>query len=403
MKLIEPGPGIKKGLRDFRLNAANITAFVTAIVFTLSGAIVLFANVSAGAGLSDRQAASWLMSGFVLGPAVSVFLCLYYKQPIIMAPSLPALLVMGPMFKLFSANEMIAGYLLAGLILLLLGAFGIVGRLGKLLPIPIIMGMIAGVFMSYGFQMVDAVKTQPLVAGLTIAAFLITPNITKKVPPLSIALLTAILLTVLFLPFNTVNAAMQFKLPVFVSPEFNPRVIFSVTIPLVLLALADTLKGYGVLRANEYAPPLNTATTIAGIISILGSFSLTHAIVLTGPITAIIGGGGAGRKEHRYVAGVLTGCVMIIIGLMAGILLPFITSLPTGVSGIVAGLAMIGLFTSSLDLAFGSKKFQVGAFTAFLVGMSNVTILGIGSPVWAIFAGIGVSLLIERQHFNTKS
>lgn len=400
-KLYEPGPGIGEGLRDFKINASNFTAFAAACVFFITGALILFASVATGADMTMQQAVSWIMSGTIFGSVATILLCLYYKQPIIILPSLPALLVMGPMFKIFGIREMVAGYLLAAVILFLIGAFGLIGRIGKILPVPVIMGMIAGVFMSYGMKMADAVKSQPLVAGSTIAVFLLAHVLFKKVPPLLIALTTGILLTFLLLPFKMDTTAMQFYLPVFVSPVFNPRIVFSVTIPLVLLALADTLKGYGVLCANEYKVPLNTSTFIAGVVSFAASFFLSHSIVLAGPVTAILGGSSAGPRKHRYVAAVLNALSMIIIGILAGIVLPFVKSLPSGVSGVIAGLAMLGLFTNSLELAFGSKKFQLGAFAAFIVGMSNVTIWGIGAPVWAILFGIIVSLFAERRHFDT--
>jgi len=388
---MEPGPGLKEGWQDVKFNVQNVTAFITGVIFTLTGAIILFVNVADSANLNQQQAASWIISGVVLAAISSGLLCLYYKQPIIVAPSLPALLVVGPMFKLFSVPEMVAGYLIAAAILFLIGAAGVVGLLGKYLPVPIIMGMIAGVFMSYGLRIVEAVTKEPLVAGLTIATFLFTPLVSKRIPPQAASLVVAMILSFLLLPLTaeTQNMYFHFAQPVFVVPRFNYRAILAVSIPLVLMGLADTLKGYGVLRANGYDPPLNTITSVAGLASFLGAFSLSHCIVLAGPVTAIVGG--AGEKEYRYAAGLLFSIALIFIGMTVGVIMPFLTVLPAAISNVVAGLAMLGLFTSSLEMAFGSIKHQLGAFTAFIVGMSNVNIGGIGAPVWALLFGILVS------------
>jgi len=375
-QMFEPGPGIKEGLHDFKINVSNFTAFITACVFGITGAFVLFASVAANANMTDQQAVSWIMSGTVLGSIATIFLCMYYKQPIVIMSSLPALLVMEPMFAKFELREMVAGYLLAAVIIFLMGAFGIIGKLGKLLPIPIIMGMIAGVFMNYGLKMVEGVIAQPTVGGLIIGSFLLAHLLFKKIPPLLIALIVGIVATFLLVPFNLESTSLKFYLPVLIMPEFNPGIIFSVTVPLVLLVLADTLKGYGVLCANEYKPPLNTNTLVAGLVSAVASFSLCHAVSMAGPVTAIVGGSDAGTKKHRYVASVLNAIMMMFAGILAGFILPFVKAMPSDITHIIAGLAMLGLFTSSLEIAFGSKKYIKGAFTSFIIGMSGFSLWG---------------------------
>lgn len=399
-RMFEPGVGIREGLQDFKINVSNFTAFITAFIFGITGAFILYATVAASADISDQQAVSWIMSGTVLGAAATILLCLYYKQPIVILPSLPALLVMGPMFARFEMRQMVAGYLLAAIIVFLIGAFGIIGKIGKILPIPIIMGMIAGVFMNYGLKMIDGVKEQPMAGGLIIGAFLLAHIFLKKVPPLLIALIVGVVSAFLLIPFNIESTAFRLYLPLFILPEFHPDIIMSVTIPLVLLVLADTLKGYGVLCINEYKTPLNTNTMVAGIISAIASLFLSHSVSMAGPVTAIVGGSDAGDKRYRYVASVLNAAGMLMAGLLAGFVLPFVKSLPSGITHIIAGLAMLGLFTSSLEMAFGSKKFVKGAFTAFIVGMSGFSAWGIGAPVWAILFGIVVSLFTDRQNEN---
>jgi benzoate membrane transport protein len=400
---IEPGPGIRAGWQGIQCNLANIAAAVTALVFTLTGSVILFATVASNANLTQQQANSWIMMSLIPPALISLVLCLYYKQPIFIAPSLPALLVMGPMFKVFTVPEMVGGYLVAGVCVGLLGVTGIVGRIGKYLPIPIIMGMIAGVFMGYGLRIVEAVQLEPLVAGGIIASFLVTPWLTKRLPPQAASLLVAILLSLLLFPsrFQGGTAAYAFSWPVFVWPEFKASALLAVSVPLVLMALADTMKGYGVLKANRFDPPLNGTTAAAGLMSILSAFGLAHVSSLAGPVTAILGGDAAGTQKHRYVAGLLFFPGLLLIGLTTGFLMPFLRALPAAVSYVIAGLAMLGLFTSSLEMAFGTKRFQVGAFTALIIGMANVTLWGVGAPVWAILVGVGVSFFLERDHFRS--
>jgi benzoate membrane transport protein len=401
-RMFERGEGIKAGIRGFKINASNLAAFVAASVFGLTGAFVLYANVAAAANMSDGEAVSWMMSGTALGCIATILLCLYYKQPIVIMPSLPALLVMAPMLSKYSLGEMVAGYLLAALVIFIFGAFGIIGKIGKALPVPIIMGMIAGVFMSYALQMIDGVRNQPVQGGIIIGSFLLAHILLKKIPPLLIALLVGVISTFALEPVNVDNSMLRLYPPLFVIPKFNRDAVFSVTIPLVLLVLADTLKGFGALRANGYEPPLNTNTRIAGAASLIAAFFLSHPLSMAGPVTAIVGGNDAGDKRYRYVASILNAVIMLLAGVFAGFALPFIKNLPFDISHIIAGLAMLGLFTSSMEIAFGSRNHLKGAFTAFIVGMSGVSLWGISAPVWAIVLGIITSFFTERKHISRE-
>ncbi len=400
--LFESGPGIMQGWRDLQFNADNVTAFITAVVFSLTGAVILFANVALKANLSTHQAASWVMSSYLIGGTLSIIMSLYYKQPYFFAPSLSALLIMGSMFTTFTLSQMVAGYLIAGVIYLLVGISGLMSKIAKYLPVPIIMGMIAGIFMTYGIGIVNSVKSIPLIGGITVFAFLLTPLITKKIPQMAVTLIVGILLTFIFfkIDFTGGESLFAFQLPISVWPTPIPSIILSVSIPLVLMGLSDTFNGYGVLKVYEYEPPLNSITVFSGLTSIFASFFLCHNIMLAGPVTAIIAGKSAGPKESRYVAAILTSLLLIVVGILSGLLIPFLMKLPSSISTLLAGLAMLGLFTSSLEVAFSKSNFQIGAFTAFIVALSKLSIFGIGAPVWAILFGIIVSLFLERTHFK---
>ena len=69
----------------------------------------------------------------------------------------------------------------------------------------------------------------------------------------------------------------------------------------------------------------------------------------------------------------------------------------------VAGLAMIGVLLSAFQNAFGkSLGNQTGAFVALAVAMSNVSLLGISAPFWALVAGVIVSALVEAGRIGEK-
>lgn len=398
-KSIAPGPGLMRGLSDLRTNPANVTASITSIIFGVTGAFVLFANIASSAGLTTSQTVSWIMAGNIVSCLATIFLSLFYRQPIVIMPSLTALLIMGSMFTQYSLNEIVAGYIMSAAIVTLVGMLGIIGTIERLLPLPIVMAMVAGTFIPFAQKMVNGVVAQPLAGGIIVGGFLLAHLFFRRIPPLLIAVICGILCCVFLIPIQVDPSSVGFGHPVFYVPSFRPSVFVSVTIPLVLIILSGFWRANGILRANGYDAPLNSIVTISGIISILGGFFMGHAANTAGPMIAIVGGKDAGKREDRYTASVLGTAGLLMAGVFSGFILPYVCALPTAISDIFAGLALIGLFTNSLEIAFGSKQFQKGAFTAFIVGMSGFSGFGIGTPVWALVFGMIVSLLTERTSF----
>ena len=58
-----------------------------------------------------------------------------------------------------------------GAIVLLLGVSGVVGRIMRWLPMPIVMAMIAGALTRFGVGAVESVGAAPLIAGTAVVAF----------------------------------------------------------------------------------------------------------------------------------------------------------------------------------------------------------------------------------------
>jgi len=395
----ERGLGIKEGLKALphSFNIQNITAALIATVFSLAGPIILLINIANDAHLTNQQTASWLMSIYFISGALMIILTLYYQQPIAIAFSLPGIVVIGSLMKVFSLNEMVGGYIFGGLILVFLGVTGLIKQVTKYLPLPIIMGMIAGALFSYAVGIVTSVQKDYVGAGLTILAFFITRLFSKKIPPQAVALVVGIIASMILMK-SKMTIGQGFYSPLFIEPTFSFSTIISIGLPLVLLGLADFLKGYGILQANKFVPPVNTMITTTGIFSMLGALFLAHSITVAGPVTAITSCEDAGPKESRWVAGLLKGVIQVFVALLGGLLIPFLRALPATVANVLAGLAMISLFISAFEVAFSSKnKLPMGAFFAFIVAYSNITIYNISSPVWSLIVGVVVSMIFERE------
>ena len=399
--LIEPGIGFKDVKKDFSCSSRNIFAALTSLVFVLAGAIPMLSKVAVSAGMTAVQAASFVMCSMAVGGVISIFASIYYRTPFYFAGSLTAIVVLIPMFEQFTLAEMVGGFLIAGAAVFLIGCTGLIGWISRYLPLPVILAMVAGVFMSYGLDIIHSISGNPLSGGIIAAAFVAFPLITKKIPPHIIALAAGVACAVFLHRGEGGREAggQVFSLPVVVGPDFCGTIVLSVSLPLVIMAVADVFKGYGVLKANGFDLSLNSVTMLSGLGSILSAFGLSHTISLAGPVMAILAGKDAGREQSRFSGAVLYCAAVLVVCVLSGVLIPFIMQLPASIIDLICGIAMTGLLVSSLQGAFGPGKFQMGALTAFLIGLSNLSIAGIGAPVWAIVFGIAVTLCMEREQW----
>ncbi len=59
---------------------------------------------------------------------------------------------------------------------------------------------------------------------------------------------------------------------------------------------------------------------------------------------------------------------------------------------------MVSVLLIAFQQAFSKQAgHQIGAFVALVVAMSNVSLLGISSPFWALVFGVVVSLVLEGR------
>ncbi len=381
------------------INSKIIVSVITAVVFLISGAIPITIDMGMGAGLTLKSTASILMCGTGLGAILSIYLSKKLKMPIFIAPSITAIAVMIPMFEQFSLGEMVFAYIVTGITISVFGITGIIGLIGKYIPLPIVLGMVAGVFMEYILRLITSVQDMPLYGVLVLLPFFCTALITKKIPPQAASLVMAIIITVIVQCRNPDPVVISAEIypPEIILPVFSLKAVIYVSIPMIIMVVADIYKGYGVLKANGFEADLNTITKFCGIGSVICSFGLGHSISMAGPAMAIISSKDVGNINTRYLAGILFSAVTVIVVILAGPATSLLGLMPKPIVYIICGLAMTGLLTSSLEIAFRSGKLKIGALTSFAVGLSHLSLFGIGPAVWAIIFGILASLLVEKK------
>jgi len=403
-RLFENGPGIRKGLIDFpsKVNSHTITAGILATIFGCTGPALIIMNSAMAGKLTQEQTISWLFSVYFFGGLLGIILALWYKQPINGAWSIPGAVMLGTSLTTFNLNQASGAYFLAGVIVLFLGLTGLISKVMRWIPLPIVMGMIAGAMIRFGTGMVTSVQQLPVVCGIALASYLLVQRVSRKIPPILVTLVVGVVAAAAVGAFKLANVKVTWVTPQFVSMQFTMDAFFSIAIPLAVLVMGEeNAQAIGVLMAQGYNPPINTMTIMSGIGGIVTSFFGGHNANIAGPMTAICSSDEAGPdKNGRYAATIINGLTFGSFGLFASVAVPFVKAVPSALISLLAGLAMIGVLLSAFEGAFATRKFRVGAFFSLVIAMSGITILKISSPFWALVGGVVVSLIMEAKDFE---
>ena len=400
--IFEPGVGWRGSLSDLRreINPTRLALGFTAFMFAATGPLVIVLSTASSANLAFDVTVSWLFGVYFWGGLGTVLISLYYRQPIILAYSIPGAAIVADALSRYAFSDVLGAYFVVGVILFGLGVSGIVRRLMSWLPTPVLMGMVAAVLLPYGRAVFTALTDLPAVAlpALTIylglSAF---PRLGRVCPPVVAALVAALLLASLTGATNW--NALQFHLaqPLFFWPSFNLAVIIELTPPLLVSVIAiQNGQGIAVLLSQGYQPPINTATAACGVISLLNMVFGGHSACIAGPTIAIAGGPAAGPVGGRFAATTTKGVLWMLYGAFA----PVAASinrvvLSKSLVPMLGGLAMLSVLLNALQDAFAGP-FRNGALFAFVITLSDIKVLGIGAAFWGLVGGIIATLLLDR-------
>lgn len=304
--------------------------------------------------------------------------------------------------KEYGFQDASGAYLVAGIIVLVLGLSGLIGKVMKWLPVPIVMAMIAGAMVRFGTGIITSAQAAPAIGIATLVGYFAAPKISKKIPPILLSLISGMTAATVTGQLNFANVKYAMVAPSLVMPTFDIGAMISIAIPLAVLVMgAENAQAYGVLLSQGYKPPINAMTVISGLGGIVTAFFGGHNANIAGPMTAICSSDEAGEdKEKRYGATIVNGVLFGGFGLIASIAVAFVAGLPKHLIGIIAGLAMIGVLISSFEYAFATKKFRTGAFFALMIAISGVAFFKIASPFWALIGGVVASLIVEPKDFK---
>src|SRR4051812_40037041 len=371
---------------------------VVAFLFACTGPVAIILSVGAAGGLRETDMASWIFGAFCINGALSIAVSAAYRQPLVFLWSIPGAVLVGPALGHLAFAEVVGAFLATGVLMLLLGLSGWVRRAMDAVPMPIVMAMVAGVFLRFGVDLVLAFRDHPWIALPMTAAFALltaVPRLSRLLPPLIGALISGALAIGVLGAFKPPAAALlTLAAPTLYMPQFSWPAMVELVVPLAITVLAvQNAQGVAILAANGHQAPVNAITVACGVGSVVTGLFGAVSTCLTGPVSAVLSS--AGETQRQYT-GALFFC-LLAVGF--GVLAPFFTRLllatPPAFIATLAGLAMLRVLQTAFTAAFGGR-FSFGALICFLVTVADVPILQIGAPFWGLVFGLAVAWLLER-------
>nr|WP_232230310.1 benzoate/H(+) symporter BenE family transporter [Halomonas sp. 1513] len=318
-----------------------------------------------------------------------------------MANSIPGALMFAAVIPVVGLEAALGATLIAGAISLVAGLTGVMGIVMRLIPMPIVMGMVAGMLLSFGLNMVKPLENAIVPATIMILAFFVSARLFRKVPPLVVAMLAGIgYLIATGVDLSGIEATVRF--PEFIVPEFTLGAFLAYGLPLAIILVGmETPAGVGLVKGMGYKQvPANGITAVGGVGTMVSAFFNLHSTCIAAPMTGICSSPEAGEHDKRWVAAVIAGAIFVVAAPFYGYVVSLLEATPNYFITIIAGLALMRVITSSMAIAFSGKKHEMGALFAFLIAASGIQILEIGATFWALVLGVLVSMIFETQDFE---
>ena len=394
-----PPPGLRQVLADFAPTYA-VNGLI-GFIFAATGPVAIVLSTGTRGGLGQAELASWLFGSFFLNGLLTLALSWRWRMPLVFFWTIPGTVLVGPALAHLSHAQVLGAFVATGVLMAVLGATGWVRRAMGAVPMPIVMGMVAGVFLRFGLDLVRAVHEDLAIAGPMVLAFIALsawPRAARLMPPLIGAMAVGALAVALTGRFQLPSdASLAWAAPHLYAPAFSWQAMLELVVPLAITVLVvQNGQGVAVLEAAGHRPPVNLVTLACGGASIVTALVGTVSTCLTGPTNAIVAS--SGDRSRHYTGALVVGVLALAFGLFSSAFTGLMLATPRAFIAVLAGLAMLKVLQNAFAVSF-RDRFALGALVTFLVTVADIPILNVGAPFWGLLAGLAVSRLLERGDF----
>ena len=366
-----------------------ISAALVAALVGYGSTIALVLSAAAALQASPAQTGSWVLAVCLAKALGSALLSRWLRIPVVLAWSTAGAALIAASSG-FNMAEAVGAFVLAGLLILLTGMIGPLGRLVGSIPVGIAAGMLAGVLLPFCLKVPSQAAGSPWLVLPIVVVF----GVVRLWNP-ALAVMAA-LATGLALTFG-LGAPLPAGGPGwpalhFIAPQWSPAALIGLGLPLYLVTMASqNLPGFAVLQGAGYAPPVRQALTVTGALSALSALFGAHTISMAAITAAIcLGDDVHPDKAQRWKVGLAYAGAWLGLGLFGPLILAAIGALPPALVATITGLALINPLIGALTSAFAAPQQRFIAATTLIVAASGVSVLGIGAAFWGLLAGLAI-------------
>ncbi|SEL43425.1 benzoate membrane transport protein [Pseudoxanthomonas sp. GM95] len=380
-------------LRDVSLPA--ILAGVIATLISFAGPLVIV--FQAASGLPAPLLASWVWAISIGSGVLGVGLSLYYRAPTVIAWSIPGSVLLVSLLPTVAFPVAVGAYIVASVVLLVVGVSGAFDRIVARLPPAITAAMLAGILFGFATKLFVGMAAQLWLVLAMFAAFFVGRRWFPRYAVVAV-LLTGVGVALASGQVRGPLPALALTTPVWVTPQFDWQAIVSISIPLVVVALTGQfVPGMAVLRTSGYLRPaagplLVWSAAGSALLAPFGCHGLNP-----GAVTAAICTGPEAHPDvsRRYVAGVAGGVAYLVLGCFAGTVLALFSTLPKELIATLAGLALFPSIAGALTTAVADARDRDAALVTFIVCASGMSLFGVGAAFWSLLFGVATHLLLQ--------
>jgi len=305
----------------------------------------------------------------------------------------------------YTMHDAVGAFIVCAALITLFGVTGWFERVMRRIPMAIASALLAGVLTRFGLQAFVAAQSALGLVLLMLASYLLARRFAPRYAVL-LTLVAGVATVVAQGQLASADIASGIAMPVFVMPHFSWAAAISLALPLFIVTMASqNLPGVAAIQAAGYGGPggipVSRVITLTGVATLVlapfGAFALNLSA-----ITAAICMGPEAHENpaKRYTAAVSCGALYVLIGIFGATVTGVLTAFPAELVAAIAGLALLGTIGNALSGALQDERNREAALITFLVTLSGVTLVGVGSAFWGVVAG---SLAMLLQDFRRRS
>ena len=391
-----------KAISDLR---APILAGTVASITGTAATTAIFLSAFVAIGATKEQTVSMVALMLVFYGALSIILSWRFKMPLSVVWSTPgAALLAGSSITGIGFNNAMGGILVTGLLLALTGLWPKLGEIVSAIPKSIASAMLAGVIFSFCVAPFAASASYPALVIPVIAVWILLYWLAPLwASPVAIVLA----FTLIGLNQGLVVSASDWLVNVsLIQPSFNLGSIFTIAIPLYLVAMASqNIPGIAIMNSYGYKVPFRASLVATGLGTVVASF-IGGFVMNLAAITAALNANEQAHKDpsKRWIASVSGGVVYIIFAFFTGIAVAFVYQTPRELLLAASGLALLPTIVNAFNVMVEKTDERLPAVITFLIASSGIAFFQVGAAFWAILVGLLVIQLLRlRRPFSTEA